>query len=697
MKQVVIKGGKIDVEDSIVPNILKDTVLVKVSYSCISTGTELSSVASRSNLLKTALERPDLVKLLIKKFKDSGLKSTMDLVKSKISIPTPLGYSCAGIVIESNIPEFKEGDRVAVAGAGIANHADFVVAPKNLVTKIPDKVSLKDASYTTVSSIALQGVRRIDPKIGDTYIVFGLGLLGQITCQLLRANGCKVIGYDINKDVVDLAKKQGFNSTTKDLKNYVFDKTNGIMADGVIITAATKAKGLLDSTFSCVRRKGKVVVVGDVLFDFKREELYKKELDLLISTSYGPGRYDTNYELKGQDYPVSYVRWTENRNMSAVLDLVASNQLDYSVFNTKVFKINDAKKAYDELKNKKIMVGVLEYEKEAQIITKKISTDVEAIKDKIKVGVIGPGSFVSSVHLPNLKSISAYQIYAICANEGLVAKSIAATYNARYYSTDYHKLINDKNIDLIFIGTRHDTHGKIVLESLKAGKHVFVEKPLCINKSELVEIENYLQKHKNQILMIGHNRRYAPLAEKIKQEFFDIKKMMYYRVNAGYISMDHWVQDGKQGTRILGEMVHFIDFFNYFSESDPVSVNVSSLENTGYEINKTDNLIATIEYENGDVATLLYTAMGSKEMDKERFEVFGAGKSAILDDYKRVTIYSNTKTNFSSKQDKGHYNELVTLGEAIRGKTKIDIEINQGISATKIAFEIIDKLRNNKN
>ena len=692
MKQVVIKNGKIDVIDNIAPNILEETVLVKVNYSVISTGTELSSISSRGNLLKTAMDRPDLVKLLLKKLKDSGIKSTYSLVQSKLSIPSELGYSCSGVVIESNLSDFKKGDRVAVAGAGIANHADFVVAPRNLATKIPDNVSLKDAAYTTISAIALQGVRRLDPKVGETHIVLGLGLLGQITCQILKANGCNVIGYDLNKSMVDLAKKQGFLATTGNLKEFVFDKTNGVMADGIIITAASKTKGIVDQAFSCVHKKSKVVIVGDVKLDFDRAEMYKKELDLLISTSYGPGRYDNNYELKGQDYPIGYVRWTENRNMQSVLDLVSKKQIDYSIFNTKVFKTQDAQKAYDSLKNRQIMVGILEYDKEKKVETKKIFFDIKPNKSKINVGLIGVGNFVSATHIPNLAEIIDYKILGICSNEGLNAGAISEKVKARYYTTDYKEIINDKDIDLVFIGTRHDSHGKLVIEALKKGKHIFVEKPLCVNKSELQEIESYLSHNRNQILFIGHNRRYAPLIKTIKEEFNDSRKIITYRVNAGYIPQESWVQDKKQGTRILGEMVHFFDLFNYLTDSDIKDIKVSSIGNTGNEIQKSDNLIVTIEYQNGDLANLLYTSIGSNEMPKERLEIFGSKKSAVLDDYKELTIFSNHKKHYSTKQDKGHKEELIVLKNAIKGGQDISREINQGILATKIAFDVLEKI-----
>ncbi len=692
MRQVVINKGKIDVIENITPNILDETVLVKVNYSVISTGTELASVSSRGNLLKTAMARPDLVKLLIKKLKDSGIKSTYSLIQSKLAIPSELGYSCSGVVIESNLSDFKKGDRVAVAGAGIANHADFVVAPRNLITKVPDTVSLKDASFTTISSIAMQGVRRLDPKVGETHIVLGLGLLGQITCQILKANGCNVIGYDLNKSMVDLTKKQGFLATTGNLKEFIFDKTNGLMADGIIITAASKTKGIIDQAFSCVHKKSKVVIVGDVKLDFDRAEIYKKELDLLISTSYGPGRYDNNYELKGEDYPIGYVRWTENRNMQSILDLVSKKQIDYSVFNTKIFKIKDASKAYEELKNRQIMVGILEYDKEQKIETKKIFFDIKPNKDKINIGLIGVGNFISAMHIPNLAEISDYKILGVCSNEGLNAGVISEKVKARYYTTDYKEILNDKDIDLVFIGTRHDSHGKLVLEALKKGKHVFVEKPLCVNESELLEIEKYLFNHKNQILFIGHNRRYAPLISTIKEEFNDSRKIITYRVNAGYIPQESWVQDKKQGTRILGEMVHFFDLFNYLTDSDIKDIKVSSIGNTGNEIQKSDNLIINIEYQNGDLANLLYTSIGSNEMAKERLEIFGSKKSAVLDDYKELIIFSGHKKAYSTKQDKGHKEELIILKNAIQGKKDTSKDTNQGILATKIAFEVLDKI-----
>lgn len=692
MKQAVIKNGKIVVIDNIAPNLIDDCVLIKVNYSVISTGTELASVSSRGNLLKTAMDRPDLVKLLVKKLKDAGIKSTYNLVQSKLSVPTELGYSCSGIVVDSNVSDFKKGDKVAVAGAGIANHADFVVAPKNLVVKLPEAVSLKDAAYTTISSIAMQGVRRLDPKIGETHIVLGLGLLGQITCQILKANGCNVIGFDIDKKAVDLCKKQGFLGTTSNLKEYVFDKTNGVMADGIIITAASKTKGLIDKAFTCVHKKSKVVIVGDVKLDFDRGEVYKKELDLLISTSYGPGRYDDNYETKGLDYPIGFVRWTENRNMQSVLDLVSRKQIDYSIFNTKTFPIEQATKAYSALKNKEISVGILEYSKEQKIENKKIIHDIKPNSNKINLGIIGVGNFVSSVHLPNLEQMSDYRIFAICANDGLKAKTIAEKIKAKYYTTDYSEILNDKDIDTVMIGTRHDSHGKLVIEALKKGKNVFVEKPLCVTKSELRDIENYLLYHKNQVLFIGHNRRFAPLVKTLKEEFSDSKKIITYRVNAGYLPQEHWTQDKRQGTRVLGEMVHFFDLFNYFTDSAIKEIKVSAIDKAGHEIQKYDNLVVTIEYENGDLANLLYTSIGSVEMPKERLEIFGSQKSAVLDDYKELVVFSGHKKFYSTKQDKGHKEELLVFKDAILGKYNLEKEINQGILATKIAFEVLDKI-----
>lgn len=698
MKQIVIDKKGLNIEEYTVPNISPNEILVRVSYSLVSTGTELASIGKRASIL-TALKNPELRSRFFSLVKKIGLFKATRIAKDKLSKVTLLGYSNAGIVIEvgKNVKDIAPGDKVACGGGGYATHANYVAVPRNLAVKIPNEVSLKEAAFTTVGSIALQAVRRAKPELKEKFIVIGLGLVGLLTVQELLANGVDVLAVDIDDDNIKKAKKMGIiaiNSLKENVDEAASIFTERIGADCVIITAATKSSKVINKAMELTRKKGRVVIVGDVGLNLKREQFYKKELDLFISTSYGPGRYDPTYEEKGIDYPIGYVRWTENRNMQAFLELLKNKKVDVKPLIDAEFKIEQAVEAYEKLKQKKIRRVIFKYEKEPLTRKIEISSGKSNYKGKIKVGLIGPGNFARAFHLPNLSKISDFKIYAIAALHPQNAKSVAKQHNAKYYTTDARRIIEDNNIDLVVITTRHNLHGKLVIDALKSGKHVFVEKPLTIYEAELEKIEKIIRKSEGQILMVGHNRRYSPFIKKIKENFSFSPKIMHYRVNAGYYPKEHWTQNPEEGGgRILGEGVHFFDVFNYLSDSRPRKIEASSISNTPENVYCDDNIIATINYENGDVANLIYTSIGSPKMDKEYMEIFGQESSAKMDDFTELTIYKRKEIKIKGKQDKGHYNELLELAGAIKGKVDVSKNLEQALLATKIAFEVQKQIK----
>lgn len=717
MRQVLIKQGTAAVEDIPAPKVEPGTVLVQVHNSCISIGTEMSGLkASGQPLWKRAITNPDNVRKGLKMIADKGLTHTMDTVQGKLSAGQPTGYSAAGIIIEvgDGVEDLRAGDRVACAGAQCAHHAEIIRVPRNLVVPVPEGLDFTQASTVALGAIALQGVRRAQPTLGECFVVIGLGFLGQLTVQMLKANGCRVIVSDLDIDRVQFAEKLGadfgLGSDCGNQLEQVARLTDGIGADGVIITAATQSNEVVSTAFQMCRRKGRVVLVGDVGLDINRGDIYQKELDFFISTSYGPGRYDNRYEEAGFDYPVSYVRWTENRNMAEYMRLLAEQKVNIAdmISESDIFEISRAGEAYEGLKNGRnnSLISLLSYpvvSKEANLVSKIIYSHAPFGKGKIKTAIIGAGGFALGMHLPNLQQLpKLYALQAVVDRIGHNAAGVAKQFGASYSTTDYREVLDDAAVDAVIITTRHNTHAKITLEALNAGKHVLVEKPLAITWEELQQIQEFYEKHSTSnsapVLLTGFNRRFSPYAWKINEITKNRTNPMIlnYRMNAGYIPLDHWVHTEEGAGRNIGEACHIYDLFTYLTGSRVVDIDTKSIRPaTGYYSHR-DNFIVTISFEDGSLANLTYTALGNGSFPKEHLEVYVDGKVMVLNDYKKLDIYGQQGKPLDNKiADKGHKKELGLFARAIKEGGDWPIPLWQQMQATEISFTVDELLRGN--
>lgn len=703
MKQVLIKRGKAYSEEVPAPMVSENTVFVQVYYSCISVGTEMSSVTSSGeSLLKKALRKPEGVTKVINNIKKEGLFRTIQKVQGKLEEWTQTGYSAAGEVIDvgSNIKDIKVGDRVACAGAGIANHAEYIEVPRNLLVKIPGRVDFDLASTIALGSIAMQGIRRADVRLGEYVSVIGLGILGQITVQLLKANGCRVIGLDIDERRIQKALKlgldKGVNSKDKGIVKIVSAFSNGFGVDAVIITASTNSKEPLSQAFQICRNKGRVVLVGVVGMEIDREDMYKKELDFLISTSYGPGRYDYKYERKGIDYPYAYVRWTEARNMEEYLKLINEKKINIKSLIEREYKIEEAFKAYEDLKTeeKKPLIVLFKYKQDKENkILRKIELQHKPIKKGgiINIAVIGAGDFAKGMHLPNLVKIKdIYNLYTIVDVLGSNAKSTAEKYGAKYAATDYKEILKDENIDAVLIATRHNLHAQIAMEALKEGKAVFSEKPMALNKEELDKLVETINETKKPF-MVGFNRRFSKYAQEVKKHILQrINPMVInYQMNAGYIPLDHWVHSKEGGGRIIGEACHIFDLFNYFTDAQIESISVDRITPKTKHFSSQDNAVIKLKYRDGSICTLTYTALGNNQYPKESCQIYFDEKIIIINNFKKLEGYGlKLKEIKSAEPNKGHYEELVEFAKYLKGESHSPIPLSQMIKATEISFEI---------
>src|SRR4030042_3989934 len=708
MKQVFNKKGEIIVSEIPAPIAGDDEILVQVYYSCISSGTEISVLKSRGkSLIRKALEKPQNIKKVLDMIRERGLVDSVARVRNKIDAKKQTGYSASGVVLETgkNIYDFKPGDFVACAGAGMANHAEFISVPVNLTGKLPEGLSLKTASTVALGGIALQGVRRCSPEIGNYVVVIGLGILGQITSQILKVSGSRVLGIDINENRIDKAMSfglyKGIDTKSYDIVNEIIQNTNGFGADAVIITAASESDSLINQSVKMCRRKGKVVIVGDVAINIKREEFYKRELDVLISTSYGPGRYDNNYEVKGFEYQYAYVRWTEKRNMDEYLKLASEKKLDIDALIEAPFPVESAKEAYEYIKSdKKPLIVLLEYNLESKP-ENKISFEhkAERKEGKINIGIIGAGRFTQDMHLPNLEKLKdIFNIYAICSKVGGETESLARRYKAHVATTDYNQILNNVNIEMVLVSTRHNLHAKIAVDALKAGKAVFVEKPMALNENELLELKKIIEKTKIPY-MVGFNRRFSPFSAKIKEIIKNRTNplLINYRMNAGYIPKEHWVHSEEGGGRNIGEACHVYDLFNFFTDSEFYSISTYSITPLSKQYLANDNFSATIKYKNGSVSNLIYTSMGSRVAPKEQMDIYFDGKNLYINDFKELYLY-DTRIKLLAKgiQDKGHFNELKSFGEYLKGNNNAQIiPLWQLIQATEISFEVEKQIKEN--
>ena len=710
MKQVLIKTGSVIVEEVPAPKVSSKNILVRVTHSCISVGTEMAGVKmSGLPLYQRALKQPENVKRVLEMVTDEGVKRTMDRVTGKLSAGSATGYSAAGVVVDLGVEVegFVIGDRVACAGAGIANHAELIDVPVNLAVKLPTCLGTDIASTVTLGSIAMQGIRRTNPTLGETIVVIGLGVLGQITAQMLSANGCQVIGVDIDQARVQIALGNGMdfgiNPVTDNYVERVFKYTDGVGSDAVIVTAATASHEVISEAMQVCRKKGRVVLVGDVGLNLNRADFYKKELDFLISTSYGPGRYDSVYEEGGQDYPIAYVRWTENRNMQAYIDLLAKRKVRLDNLYKDPYPIEQATEAYDALKveDEKPLLVLLEYPERVGIRNSwvELRTAVTPKSDKIRVALVGASSFAQGVHLPNMVKLrNRYSLRAVMSRTGANARAVATQYDADYCTTEYADILKDGEVDLIMVTTRHDLHGEMVLKALRAGKNVFVEKPLALREEEINEIEQFYNNNPDApLLMVGFNRRFSPAIKTIKQvlEKRATPLIANYRMNAGFIPLDHWVHGSEGGGRNIGEACHIYDLFNFITGGCDIElISAHSVTPTSKLYGRNDNFVAILKYTDGSVCTLTYSALGNKSFPKERLDIFVDGKVLTMDDYKSVTVHGGKDKGWSAKSmHKGQMEELELLYDALLNGSAWPITLDEQLSATRISFEIEQLVR----
>ena len=683
MKQVLqnIKSGELTLADVPPPALQPGGVRVRTAASLISAGTEkmLIDLGSKS-LLGKAQARPDLVRQVLGKMQKEGVVNTLRNVQSKMERPMPLGYSAAGIVeaVGEGVSDLQVGDRVVMAGAGYANHAEVCFVPKNLVAKIPDGVSFEDASYSTVAAIALQGIRLAKPELGDNVVVIGLGLIGLLTVQMLKANGCRVFGTDLDPKKVALAKELGMDDGVAggDVAAAVDRFTGGRGADHTLITAATKSNGPIELAGEITRRKGQVVAVGAVGMDIPRDLYYKKEIEIKISMSYGPGRYDASYEEGGIDYPYDYVRWTEQRNLEAVLDLVARGFLKITPLTTHHFPIDDAIKAYEMIREgSEPYVGiVLQYDidrPQAPVVRLKFDTPGIA-HDTLGVGFVGAGNYAALHLLPHLQKSAHVQMKGLVTATGLNAQQKADKFGFAYCTTDIQALFDDADVNTVFVATRHSTHADFAARALMAGKHVFVEKPLVTNPDELARVRAAVAAAPQQALMVGLNRRFAPMVQGLKAALPDGPKQMIYRVNSGYLPTSTWLHEAAEGGGMLvGEMCHFLDLMTFLAGETPVRVYAQSLALGRADLSDLDNLTISVTFSGGSTGMLAYSTVGDKAFSKERLEVFGGGVAAALDDFRVLEITRNGRRDRkkAANQDKGQAAQMQATIEAFRKGT----------------------------
>jgi predicted dehydrogenase/threonine dehydrogenase-like Zn-dependent dehydrogenase len=685
MKQVLIRKGSAIVGEVPAPGVEAGEVLVSVRVSCLSVGTEMSGVRSSAvPMWKRALQQPEKVAAAVKMVATQGVQRTWSLVKEKLDAAHPTGYSATGVVVEvgAGIRDIAPGDRVACAGAQCAHHAEFIRVPRNLCVPLPDGLDWESASTVTLGAIALQGVRRAQPTLGESFVVIGLGVLGQLTAQLLRANGCRTIGVDLDRDRIALARRLGMDlGLTPDDGNdieQVARLTDGLGADGVIITAATPSDAVVSTAFKMCRKKGRVVLVGDVGLHLDRADFYAKEIDFLISTSYGPGRYDHRYEEQGLDYPAAHVRWTENRNMAEYLRLIAENRVRVEPLVSARYPIHEAPSAYASLSGaatRPMMVLLTYPESDARPVrTLRLAPKATATPGRIRVAVLGAGGFARSVHLPNLQSLGdRFALQAVVTRTGHGAAAVGRQFGATYASTDYEEVLADPEVDAVIVATRHHLHGAMALAALRAGKHVLVEKPLALTAGELEALDTFIRAAGDQalpVLLTGYNRRFSPCARRLAEVLQGRSGpfMIDYRMNAGHIPLDHWVHGPEGGGRNLGEACHIYDLFTYLADAAVVEVSAHAIVPRSHHYGRTDNFIATMSFADGSVASLTYTALGHRDRPKELAELYVDGKVAVLEDYKRLQVIgTGERAPRSSLQDKGLKAELVAFADAVNG------------------------------
>lgn len=708
MRQILqnLKDGKMTLEEVPPPKLGRNGIIVCTRASVISAGTERMVVdLAKKSLIQKAQDRPDLVKRVLEKLMREGFASTYRTVNNKLSESIQLGYSASGTVVEvgSECSGFYPGDRVAMAGAGYANHAEFNYVPKNLVAKIPHGVSFENAAYTTVASIAMQGLRLAEPTLGDTAVVVGLGLIGLISIQLLAAAGCKVLGFDVDLLKVERAKQMGayYAGGLKGAEELVAQHTDGRGCDLVLITAGTKSNGPIELAGAVTRRRARVVVVGAVGMSVPRDPYFKKELDLKISMSYGPGRYDRTYEEDGNDYPYEFVRWTENRNMQSVLQLMEQGKLDVGSLTTHRFDYSDALRAYDLLQSKLEYLGiVLNYSEASTITSRTIQLGVGSNKrlSKLGIGFVGAGGYASVHLLPHIQASPFSKLKGLACSTGSSARNKAAKFGFDYCTTDAEELFGDSNIQSVFIATRHDTHSSYTISALQAGKSVFVEKPIATSIQELSAIEEaYVAANASRsvCLMVGTNRRFSPMVRAIKEHLCAGPVQMQYRINPGPLARGAWFQDASQGGGMLvSEVCHFVDVLRFLAGSPITKVYSVCNRLNSANFNDLDNILFTLSFSNGSIGTIGYNTVGPSSLPKELLQVFGGGRAAVLTDFKTLELSGDatTKKISSASQDKGQRRQIEETLAAFKDGRRQVIPISEIFEVMRAVFAARESL-----
>jgi predicted dehydrogenase/threonine dehydrogenase-like Zn-dependent dehydrogenase len=703
------KTGEIGVDELPPPKLRPGGVLVRNVFSLISTGTERTSVeTAQASVVQKARLRPDLVRQVLDNVQREGLLATYKKVQDRLDNFKELGYSCAGVVIESAVDDIKVGDRVACAGAGYASHAEIVSVPRNLVVNIPEEVGFDEAAFTTVCAIAMQGVRQADIRVGEQVAVIGLGLIGLITIQLLKASGCRVIGLDVVSRNFDLAQALGCDQCTisnPEAIATVQSFTRGYGADAVVITAATTSNEPVELGIQCARKRGTVVAVGTVGMNIPRSPFYEKEINFRTSCSYGPGRYDPEYEERGNDYPLGFVRWTENRNMEAVLDMMAQRKLNVGALITHRIPVSGSLRAYELITGKveENYLGILiQYPApdEPVAVARRIElhTERKAAAGKAVLGFIGAGNFTQSILLPRLMKL-APRMRGLATSKPVNAKNMAKKYNFEFCATDTREIFHDKEVNLVFITSRHDSHVRYVVEALRAGKSVFVEKPLALNQEELEAVLNAYQEAERTgtapLLMVGYNRRFSEPVRAIQRLFAERTEplVMHYRVNAGFMPSTHWMQHPEQGGRFIGEGGHFIDVMQFLCGALPLSVYAAAPADSSRRYNH-DNLLISITFADGSAGTIHYLANGASSVEKEYLEVFGGSKTARMWNFKKLECaVGRKKSNTSFSGDKGHAAEMKAVLDAFELGTGSPIRLDSLVATSRVTFAALESLR----
>lgn len=714
MKQVVATSKGVKVIDVPSPMLQPGHVLVEVEYSFVSSGTEMASVgymeSMGSGVGSDVARNPDLLKKLANHLRHKGVRKTLSSVtgyletrKGSSGRLATIGYSCAGrvVAVGENVTTLEPGYMVACAGADKATHSELVVVPETLTVKIPERCDVKSASSIAVGAIAMQGVRRANTQLGEAVAVIGLGLVGLITIQLLKAAGNRVIGLDPDSNRRDLAIKLGIDEATSD--SNMFQKTvarftehRGV--DVCLITAASQGNEIIQQAMEITRRKGKVVVVGIVGMDLRRNPFYEKEIDLLISTSYGPGRYDDQYENKGLDYPYAYVRWTEKRNMEEYLRLIAEGEVDVKTISEE-YQLEDTPDAFDRLKSpgNKPAAVFISYSSGRTITDKKV-TRVNAYPmtnpgNRLRLGVIGAGRFIKRVHLPFLREMaSKVELTAIATRSGAGALETGRQFGAKFATTSYNEILTSKEIDSVLIGTRHNLHASITLQALMAGKNVFVEKPLTLTEKDLTEIESFYEDGIDHLplLLTGFNRRFSPLASKLKKAIMTIGKpiVIDYQMNAEYLPENHWTNTDEGGGRNLGEACHIYDLFTYLTESNvSKTTSVNTITNRSHPQNA--NFAASFSFNDGSIATLTYTTRGSTNYPKELMHVYAGESVFVLNDFISLKSFGPAEILVDNNvANKGHTEIIKSFVAAVKDNNDWPIPLWQQVQATRMALKV---------